>query len=305
MATQIGTADEITEDTGDFSHDRIDISRVFEVVYDEAAGVDPQIASLAAGVPTAYSPHPNNLNALLLRKSAQRSGESPRVWIVRCDYSTQLPAAVAQALGTPPGQSGGDSGPQQAADPNPLNRPTRWIAKTVKFSHTSDRDRYGRLIRVSTGERVAQPRQRRKSKLSYVVTKNLPAWDADQMADYSDKVNSQPFLGYGINVVYLDDLYAEQKWENGHRFFEVQATFVIDPHDLHAYVYLDASFNELVSGSLRPIRHRGQPVSQPWPIRNGVALTAEECASNEALVGPRYLTAFDIEERNFHDLGLF
>jgi hypothetical protein len=62
MANWVSTT-EITDDNGDFSHERNDLERSFEVEYD-AFDHNPQTASIAPNVPTAYSPHPNNLNAL-------------------------------------------------------------------------------------------------------------------------------------------------------------------------------------------------------------------------------------------------
>jgi hypothetical protein len=304
MATQVGTAREITEDGGSFTHDQIDLTRSFEVLYD-AADHNPQHAQQAAGVPTAYSPHPNNLNALLLRKSAPRVPNAPFARHVRCEYTTKLPPAVAQALSAMAGaEAGGEKSPIAAADPNPLNRPTRWIHKTIKRDIAVDRDRFGKLILTSSRERINPVPTRRKSRSCYVVTKNLPQWNGDLATECCDHVNSVPFLGYDTNCVYLDDLYAEQKWENGYRFFEVQATFIIDL-DQWIYAYLDAGFMQLVGGAQVPIRHQGQLVRQPWPLRNGIALTPEEITSPSALIGPRYLETFLLPETDFTALGLF
>lgn len=107
-------------------------TRVFEVITDDPAD-DETIAGAGVGIPRNGDLHPNNPFAVMVAISADNSDETPLIWLVVCEYDTELPGNQAREAGGydasgqsqvgGQGSSAGTPGNPLARDDNPLDRP--------------------------------------------------------------------------------------------------------------------------------------------------------------------------------------
>lgn len=107
---------------------RLKHTRVFEVITDDPND-DDTIAGAGPGIPRNGEFHPNNPFAVMVDIQADNSSDSPNIWLVVCEYSTDVPREQSREAGgySPSGQSqpGGKEG-------NPLAReddPRFWAPK--------------------------------------------------------------------------------------------------------------------------------------------------------------------------------
>lgn len=269
-----------------------DYVRVFDLLTDDAADNAHTVGS-SGSLPVLYMPHPSNLNALCLEITPRRVDAT--IWAVTCRYSTKIPKEVAQRLSDP---QGGTNSPSQASDPNPLNRPTRWVARTVKYQEAVEKDIYGGRLRNSAGEPFDPPPTRQRARLKLHCVRNKANFNVLQMADYVGAVNSKTFLGFGPRELYLDDIGAEQNFENGYRFVTVEFDLIVNRRGWFLEP-LDAGYSELISDKLRPIHIHGQRPQRPMPLNGGGLKLA---AGGTPVYGPpRYV----YEELDFANLGIF
>jgi hypothetical protein len=291
------TSVDLAHDYGDGYPDRTEYVRVFEAVSDSVNDT-PHTVGASTMLPQVGMPYPSNPHAILLHVHPERSQESPLAWIVTCNYSTKLPAEIAQAAINP---STGGENPLgeilEALKAHPLNQPARWVAKTVKQTVAVERDRKGKLIKNSAGERIMPPITRRKSRLCLEVTKNLPSdyGIVGTFADYVDHVNKETYLGFPPQHLYLEDAHAETGYDRGVRFITVHATLIVD-RDGWRWTGLDAGYHQKVNGKLVPIFIRGQIASTPQPL-NGAGVYDKDAEY--------YLTREIYPEADFDELGLF
>jgi hypothetical protein len=302
------TAYKTINDYGDATPLQSDYVEVYEVEVDDLTH-DAHYVGSSTMLPQMLQPYGSNPWARLISKHPQRSGESPYIWIVTCRYSTKLPEQVAQALINPNGSGGNAGGSENsiasAMDPNPLNRPVRWVARTLTKMVALDKDVLGRNIDNSAGEPLDPPPTVKRAMPVFELTKNLATYDQfAAMCDYVGCINKTPYLGKPSRTMLLDDIGAETQHENGVSFVTVRAVFVYDKNT-HYFTYLDAGYHELINGSIKPIiLPSGQRPARPVPL-NGNGLRIVVPANNQAGIAGVYRNRQINEEKEFKDLGLF
>lgn len=238
-----------------------DYTRVYDVLTDNPSDTVHLVGSYV-GLPGLFMPHPDNLNALCLEIRPERV--DAQIFVVYCEYSTTIPREVARYLSNP--HTGGQNSPSETADQNPLNRPTRWRASSVKYVEAVEKDRFDRWILNSAGEPYDPAPTRQRARLKLTCSRNLPAFNIELAASMVGGVNDRTYLGMPAGTLYFDDFTCEQGSEHGTRFFDTEVVWVVEP-DGWKISPMESGMQYLDNGTLKPIiLPGGQRPTKPIPL---------------------------------------
>jgi len=260
----------------------------------------------APGMPIKFGTHADDPIARCISVEAEQDPDDANYWILTYDYSTRV-EQFAQAAGDESGGlgGGGETSPEHN-DTDPLDRRPKIKLRTKLFKKTIFSSLDGVLIANYAGDPyegtvIEVPR------LVIDITRNLADFDPTLIADTVGAVNVGEWFGYAIRQVKCEELTADTEWDQGVFYWRVHGVFVVaNEADLvHSetpgtYWYewkLNAGYNQLVSGVLRPILIQGQRPSRPQ------LLTA---TGAQAAVGatPIYLGFRVLPDASFAALGL-
>lgn len=170
---------------------------------------------IAAGhFPRRFDPHPENVYLTCRRLKVENQADSPFHWIATAEYSSAPIRDEAQ---------------QREIYPDPVDRPAEIEWSTQPYRKAVDRDRNGKAVLNSAGDRPESPPEKDASHWVCTVTKNLrtvPAW----LLDYNDcPINDDDFEVGGVEVeqhkARLYELRIGRKQiENGFEFYPVSMT---------------------------------------------------------------------------------
>lgn len=164
--------------------------------------------------PNLYDPHPENVFLTARRLKIENQADSPFHWIATAEYSS-----------TPVR----DKDQQRQLHPDPCDRPADTEWNTTIYQQAVERDRNGKAVLNSAGDRPERAPQKDASHWVCTVTKNLrtvPVW----LLDYNDcPINDDDFEVGGVPVeegkARLYELRIGKKQvENGFDFYPVSMT---------------------------------------------------------------------------------
>lgn len=276
--------------------------RSIEVIFSESEAFSGALACIATGV-SLWQPHPEDLNALCINFDPKSEQGDPRYWVVDLQYSSAVEIAED---GQPVSQS------------NPMERKARVRKSGRRYTEAIIRDINGTLLRNFAHDPYDHSEDRVRA--AYLIQRDLPygqafggkpPFESIAIEDYMGAINSAPFLGCFPKEVLCDDLEAEMKNENGNRFWEVQAVFVINRIKIVEGVEsggwvtrkLNAGLRELINGKHVEIRDQfGRVPSRPALLDgNGRKL---DPGTPAAPATPIYRHFYTKPEADFTLLGL-
>lgn len=200
-------------------------TRVFEVRTDDPND-DEYTAGAAVGLPRNGDPHPNNAVATMRSISCYNLDDDPTLWMVTCEYGSDLPREQAREVAGPAedGTSTLNDGVGERAE-NPLDRPAIYTISSEQTKEIAEYDWLGNEITNSAGEPYDPPAEIEVSYPVITVEKNFavgaPILDLGIQALYYDCVNSDVWHGIAIGLLRIVKIGTVYGFENGVGFGRV------------------------------------------------------------------------------------
>jgi hypothetical protein len=191
-----------------------DVTRVFTAVADQA-GYRTIDALLAPGVPRKNDPYPTNFALRARRFSVVNEG--PLYFIITVSYTANV------------------------SDPNDESQNPLALPAEVEFTDVTQEVEIDEALEVNpprplvgdgypietiNGEPirgVTQP----FTDLAFTIQRNLPTFDPSSISEYTNKVNSTPFLGCPAGTVRIMGIKASSVFSEGFAYWNVSITFQV------------------------------------------------------------------------------
>lgn len=208
--------------------------RYFEVRTDdpEDSGV---IAGAEADLPRNGDPHPDDPDRIMVRITADNDANDPTLWLVVCEYDSDLPAEQAREAGsfdpaTGASVPGGDGGDHNVRADNPLDRPTRWAVEFEQAQEIVKKDIDGNAIVNSAGLPYDPPPMADRAFMVITAVKNYAVGDSlidlsGSVGEYIDTLNDNVFLGCTAGTLRIVGASINYDVENGVPFAQVTWRF--------------------------------------------------------------------------------
>lgn len=249
------------------------------VVFTDDRLVGAGVVRQAAGIPRVFDPYVTDteldLGARVKSVEAQEDGEYPLRWEVTVEYSSA-------------------TGDEEQGQENPLDKPAaiRWSTAKEKKAVSTSVDTIGPgpdfLIEVggepitnSASQPFDPPPEVDDTRLVLTITKNQGFFSPNTIEEFTadgGAINRYSFWGFDPGTVHIEDLDAEEVWENGFFFYKVTYVFHIKRSGWKLTL-LDCGFCQLSLDLLNweVIRddRDGSPISQPALLSAGRKLAAD------------------------------
>lgn len=195
-------------------------TRVFEVRTDDPND-DEMTAGAAAGLPRNGDPHPYNPAATMRAISCFNLPDDPTIWIVTCEYNTDLAVDHAREIAGPAedGTSTLNDGIAGDRPENPLDRPAVYRVESEQTTEIVSEDWNLNPILNSAGDPYDPPPQIETSYPVIHVEKNFPVGapilDLGVQAIYYDCVNTNRWHGIAAGQLRIVKIGCSYNFENG------------------------------------------------------------------------------------------
>jgi hypothetical protein len=268
-----------------------DVTRVFTAVADQA-GYRTIDALLAPGVPRKNDPYPTNFALRARRFSVVNEG--PLYFIITVSYTANV------------------SDPNDESQ-NPLSMPAE-----IEFSDVTQEVEIDEALEVNpprplvgdgypietiNGEPirgVTQP----FTDLTFTIQRNLPTFDPSSISEYTNKVNSTPFLGCPAGTVRIMGIKANSVFSEDFAYWNVSITFQVrrgrgPVPDERAWWFRTAHQGYMVrttsNGPIDVVKTPGK-VTTPQPVMIDLATGIQLPAGEGAFIEFRVLDEIDFNE---------
>jgi hypothetical protein len=225
-------------------------TRVFRVVTDDPRDGAPTVVQ-ASGLPpvgTFYLTATGEVDtdAVCQSLSPAQDPTDDTVWTVTASYDTRVDTGAQAGGGS---GSPGQGGAHPATRPeNPLDRPVKWSAGTVKVKKSATTDKDGLDVINSAGQ-LYSPGYERDAVLGKITAvKNYAEYVYLDALDWVDWVNDDEWYGFPAQTVKVDDVSIAENYENGVRFVTVTWTFLYNPDGWNPTRILDRGTYYLLAG---------------------------------------------------------
>lgn len=253
-------------------------ARVFEVRTDDPAD-DEMTAGAASGLPRNGDEHPTNSAATMQNISCFNLPDDPTLWIVTCEYKTDLDKDHAKEVAGPneAGESVENEGAVAERAENPLDRPAVYSVESEQTTEIAEYDWIGTEIVNSAGDPYDPPPQIEVSYPVISVEKNFPVGapilDLGIQALYYDCVNDDVWHGIDIGLLRIVKIGTSYNFENGVAFGRVKFQMKLKWKGWLLKI-ADAGFNYLTDGGTAKKRidveiGSGIFPDQPTPLNGG------------------------------------
>lgn len=282
--------------------------------------VDP---STGERIPSLYSSYANyggrELDVLAICRNIEpvQDDNDWTVWTVTCTYDTENlngdpRQGQASAGGNPSSGSGSTNDP--SLEP-PIQEWGDWRREEAA---TQAEDQKNTPILNAAGQPFDPAPTREIGGLTLVVERNELVFNAFKMSEYWFTTNSDMFLGFDLHQWLCKTITGKRQYKGNFKYWRVryefwhakeQVFFNVGRHPIVPgaakgpwdHILLNAGFEQLVGGKLKPITFNNQPVSRPYPLdAAGSAMTQAAIVAN----GPLFLHFQKYPERKFADLKL-
>lgn len=278
-------------------------SRTFIVLTDSITD-DDQTVLAHPSIPSPGDVHPNNagLGVSSVTAAPSSGGELSTCWMVSVEYTTFSGSLL----------------PEQT-EPNPLARPVRILNVTwgeyeqamekayIKEAGVFSEVKYA--VTSNVGEPYDPPQMTRHFYPILTLTKNYSNLNLDDIAYYSDKLNSNTFTAFGLSVekhqCWCGPIASsEQRSENGVLYYEYTFTFSFRTETWNIPIANMGLFRwNATKGAPEHIIMNGVKITKPVYLdENGQPIAVPDVPG---VIQPHYIEWRDKEERDFADLGIF
>jgi hypothetical protein len=258
-------------------------TRTFLVQVNDALD-DALVVIAPAAIPRRFGPYVGydgliDTGCLARTVKAVQDQESPFLWKVTVEYSSESQASQGGKRGAGAGDPG--SGDGSRYNQNPLLRPPDIDYGTLQIERVMEKD-VGRAffkadpkaVVNSAGDKFDPPPMKEISAKVITISRNEISYDMLAKTFYENTINSYKFLGCPEYTVLCKSITARLDSDNGIYFWKVTYTFHYrsDGWDLKL---LDQGFHEVAFFKKRHIMADAMPVAQPVPLDGtGLALPA-------------------------------
>lgn len=172
-------------------------TRVFKVLTDNRRD-DGGTVGIADGIPRLYTPYlaPNgtfDFGATVREVNPEPSPDTPFLWIVTVEYSSETSGGKGGEKRTRPDPSGQGQQPEK----NPLLRPPEVSWSGQKYRKPMPADIGGTPIVNPAGDPYDPPVEADDTRLTLTISRNEAAYNAAYFADFFDAMNEDDFWGFG------------------------------------------------------------------------------------------------------------
>ena len=207
--------------------------------------------SVASGVPTLGSAHPEDAVSLCVDVDAKPIGGEPNAWIIVCKYTNDLPDDTIDD-----------------DDPISVRAKSAWGAD--EFSRFVSQDRDGNPILNTAGDRYEDPIEVVDSFPTLSIVKNSLSFSASNAFAYNNSTNSDTFKGAAPGTMRVR-ITAAEEWKGDSAYWVVNYLFRYNPNGWQPTV-LEAGLYQKVLSSRVPCfikgaqPHDSEPVTHPVPL---------------------------------------
>lgn len=187
------------------SVDETDVRRYTElyIVRTDDRNDDVTVVGGHPDIPKLFAIYPFDAAAGVVLISPKQHDDSPFVWEVTVEYSTEF----------------------EERNEDPLLRPAEIFWGTAKFTAIAERDIDGNAVTNSAMVYFDPPIEKDDSRPVLTIVRNQAQYSVGLAVEYQDAVNEDPFFGFSPGVVKMESITARTVTENKKRFWEVAYEF--------------------------------------------------------------------------------
>lgn len=180
----------------------------------------------APGMPVKFGRHADDPQAVCIDVDCEQDEDDATYWILDYGYSTKVEQFAQAGFTAAGGLTGSGESDPQHNDTDPIDRRPEIKLRTKMFKKLMFRDMDGLLIDNMAGEPyemtiIEVPR------LVIDITRNLPDFDPELIAETVGAVNVGPFWGYEERQVKCIELTADIAWNNDQSYWRVHGIFAV------------------------------------------------------------------------------
>lgn len=219
--------------TGELEKAQRKYTRTFRVVTDS---VDDSVLTVtgAACIPvlgTAYiTAQEADAGALMKRIDAKPESGDPLVWLVSCDYDTEVPDPDDQ-------------------EESPTARPAKYKFGFEKVAVAIQQDLDGRSVTNSAGQPFLPPQEIEVTRPTISIELNKATFSYAFISNIMDCVNSVTWNGFPVGTVKVDSVEANSEHENNETFWKLNWQLSVNWEGWIPTKILDAGFYEIAPGT--------------------------------------------------------